>query len=262
MNTCLTVYTLCKRQLVRFYRQPSRVVGALGSPLLFWVVIGSGLGRSFQSQGAGRGMAYLEYFFPGTLLMILLFTAIFSTISIIEDRREGFLQAVLAAPVSRSSLVFGQILGGASLAFFQAMLFMMLTPFLGLSFHITQWLLIMIILFLGAVTLTGLGFAIAWQMNSIQGFHAIMNLFLLPLWLLSGALFPPEGASRWLQGLMAINPLSYQLALLRRTMYRNPMMTDSLPGWNFSWGVVILFSILMLAWATQVASKRSPKNVV
>ena len=109
------VWSLWRRELVRFFRQPSRVAGAVGSPLLFWLFIGSGLSGSFRLPGA-EGIDYLEYFFPGTVTLVVLFAAIFSTISIIEDRREGFLQGVLAAPVPRAAIAAGKVLGGATLA--------------------------------------------------------------------------------------------------------------------------------------------------
>src|SRR5215831_16778795 len=111
--------SLCHRELVRFLRQRHRIVGALATPIVFWLLIGAGMNKSFRSDAPG-GENYLHYFFPGTILMILLFTAIFSTISVIEDRREGFLQGVLVAPVSRMSIVMGKLCGGAALAVLQA----------------------------------------------------------------------------------------------------------------------------------------------
>lgn len=262
MKTILTIYTLWQRELIRFYRQPSRVVGALVSPLLFWILIGSGIGTSFQGNMVNRSMNYLEFFFPGTLMMILLFTAIFSTISIIEDRREGFLQAVLVAPVPRYSIVFGKILGGATLASLQASLFLIAVPFLGLHLNLGQYLEIILMLFISAITLTSLGFVIAWKMNSVQGFHAIMNLFLMPLWLLSGSLFPPEGASGWLRLIMKLNPLTYELTLLRRMMYGENLITEHLPSAQLSLLVTFGFGAAIFFLATYVASVRDTKNLV
>src|SRR5215813_7421662 len=118
------------REIVRFYRQRSRVVGVIASPLLFWVVIGSGFGTSFKSGG----QHYLNYFFPGALIMIVLFTAIFTMMSVIEDRKEGFLLSVLVAPVSRSVIVLGKVLGGATLATLQGLIFLIFAPFLGIHF--------------------------------------------------------------------------------------------------------------------------------
>ncbi|HEV8537380.1 MAG TPA: ABC transporter permease, partial [Bacteroidota bacterium] len=186
----LASLTLCRRELVRFYRQRTRVVGVIGSPLVFWFLIGSGLGTSFHHPNAPPEMNYLEYFFPGTIVLIILFTAIFSTISIIEDRKEGFLQSVIVAPVSRASIALGKILGSTALAMIQAIILLALTPLIGISLDITSFLVVLVALLVVSFGLSGLGFLIAWRMDSTQAFHAIMNLFLIPLWLLSGALFP------------------------------------------------------------------------
>src|SRR5262249_9905629 len=206
------------RDVIRFLRQRSRIVGALGSPILFWFVIGSGLGRSFRGSGTSAG-GYLEYFFPGTLALIVLFTAIFSEISVIEDRQEGFLQGVLVAPVPRTAIVLGKVFGGAILALVQACLFLALAPFASVPLHLSAVVPIVGVLALLSIGLTGLGFVIAWSLDSLQGFHAIMNLFLIPMWLLSGALFPAAGASRWVRALMLINPLTYGVEALRRALY-------------------------------------------
>src|SRR5205809_4539523 len=124
--------SLCHRELIRFLRQRHRIVGALATPIVFWLLVGAGMNRSFKSDAPG-GENYLHYFFPGTVLMILLFTAIFSTISVIEDRREGFLQGVLVAPVSRMSIVLGKVLGGTFLAFGQGVIFLALAPLIGIK---------------------------------------------------------------------------------------------------------------------------------
>ncbi len=128
------------REIVRFYRQRSRVVGVVASPLLFWLVIGSGFGSSFRSSGAG-GQHYLDYFFPGALIMIVLFTAIFTMMTVIEDRKEGFLLSVLVAPVSRSVIVLGKVLGGATLATLQGLIFLVFAPFLGIHFTLVSFAL-------------------------------------------------------------------------------------------------------------------------
>src|SRR2546427_12623566 len=132
--------SLCRRELVRFIRQRHRIVGALATPLVFWMLIGAGMNRSFQTDVPGGGN-YLQYFFPGTILMILLFTAIFSTISVIEDRREGFLQSVLVAPVGRSAIVLGKVLGGTFLAFGQGLIFLFLAPTVHIHLTIMTFLL-------------------------------------------------------------------------------------------------------------------------
>ena len=185
--------SLAHRELVRFLRQRSRVVGSLLTPLLFWVAIGLGFQHSFSGPGQTTGGGYMEYFFPGTILMILLFTAIFSTISLIEDRREGFLQSVLVAPIPRSAIVLGKVLGGTVLAFGQGLMFLALAPTVGIRLTVAGVAGSMVMMAIMAFALTALGFCIAWRMSSTQGFHAIMNLFLMPMWFLSGALFPAAG---------------------------------------------------------------------
>lgn len=223
----LPAITLWQRELIRFFRQPSRIIGAFGTPLLFWILIGSGLGTSFSPAETTPDSSahYLQYFFPGTLLLIVMFTSIFSSFSLIEDRREGFLQAVLVSPASRGSIVLGKVLGGATLSLLQAMLFMCLAP-LVIPVSATTGFLVAGIVFLIAMALTALGFALAWPMDSVQGFHGIMNLLLMPMWLLSGALFPASGASGWIQTIMLLNPLTYAQNLLSGALLPGTQFTD------------------------------------
>ena len=210
-------YSLWLREIVRFYRQKARVVGVIVSPLLFWLVLGSGFAHSFQtSHGSDY---YLAYFFPGSVVMIVLFTAIFSMMSLIQDRNEGFLLSVLAAPVSRSAIVLGKVLGGATLAAIQGIVFLIFTPLVGAHPGVGAVLMSTLVILLISFELTALGFAIAWPMDSPQAFHAIVNLLLLPLWMLSGALFPADRASGWLEWLMRLNPLSYGVDALRNALF-------------------------------------------
>ncbi|MBI4248634.1 MAG: ABC transporter permease [Elusimicrobia bacterium] len=215
----LAVYTLWQREVVRFFRQKSRVIGAVAPPLVFWFLIGSGLDSSFHVAPSSGGLDYFRFFFPGTVLLIVLFTSIFSTISIIEDRREGFLQSVLVAPIPRSSLVLGDTLGGTTIAMLQGAAFMLLSPAAGIHFTPYSFALTVLFLFLTSFSLTALGFILAWQLDSVQGFHAIMNLLLMPMWLLSGALFPVEGSPLWLHRMMQVNPLTYGIDGLRHGFY-------------------------------------------
>jgi ABC-2 type transport system permease protein len=215
----MTVYSIWLRDVLRFLRQRSRVVGSLASPVLFWFVIGSGLGHSFSSASTTAGGGYLEYYFPGTVALIVLFTAIFSTISVIEDRQQGFLQGVLASPASRAAVVAGKVLGSATLASLNAAAFLLVAPLVGLTFSPLSLLLAAAIVVVMGIALSGLGVVIAWALDSTQGFHTIMNLLLVPMWLLSGALFPVSGAAPWVQALMALNPLSYGVDALRAALY-------------------------------------------
>lgn len=270
----LPVWTLTARELVRFFRQRTRIVGALGQPLIFWVLFGAGLGGSFKNPSwvpKDMTMSYQEYFFPGIAVLILLFTAIFSTISIIEDRREGFLQGVLVAPISRLSLVLGKLCGGTALAVVQAVLFLLIGPALALvglspaiQMHVTLLSAVLTFAFLVllAFTLTGLGYVIAWPSESVQGFHAIMSVLLFPMWLLSGAFFP-GGDSGWLSWVIRLNPLTYGVAGLRRLMYPHVEFaaSSSLPSLTVSLTVTALFCLACVGVSVYLTCRRSAKDV-
>lgn len=259
----IAAFSLAARELRRFFRQRTRVVGALGQPIIFWILFGAGLGGSFRMSDSASSTGYAAYFLPGVAVMILLFTAIFSTISIIEDRREGFLQGVMVSPIPRSSLVFGKLLGGCILAVVQALLFVGIAPLLArmgfvapLSMDLTgmQWLAASAWMAVVAFLLTALGYLIAWPMESTQGFHAIMSVFLMPMWLLSGAFFPVP-AHGWLSWIMRANPLTYGLAGLRRLVMPagSPGLED-LPSWSVC--AIVTVGIALLLFAADVALTR------
>lgn len=222
-------YSLWRRELVRFYRQKARVVGVIASPLLFWLVLGSGFSKTFQSHGPAGAVSshYVGYFFPGAIVMIVLFTAIFSMMSLIQDRNEGFLLSVLAAPISRSAIVLGKVAGGATLAAIQGWVFLVFSPLAGVHVGPLGILYSMAIIALTSFALTALGFIIAWPMDSTQAFHAVINLILIPLWLLSGAVFPASGASGWMREVMLLNPLTYGVDALRNGLFPLEITTFS-----------------------------------
>ena len=252
----LPAFTLWWREIVRFYRQRSRVVGVIASPLLFWLVIGSGFGTSFRAGNAVGQQHYLDYFYPGALIMIVLFTSIFAMMSLIEDRKEGFLLSVMVAPVPRSAIVLGKVLGGTTLSAIQGLIFLAFAPFVGVHLGLVDFLLVVFVVFLVSFALTSLGFAIAWPMDSTQAFHAIINLFLIPLWLLSGALFPLAGASGWLRLLMRLNPLTYGVEALRGLLYPESPTVLPLPE---SIAALTLFTILMFGLCFFRVSRRTTR---
>ena len=252
----LPAFTLWYREVVRFYRQKSRVVGVIASPLLFWVVIGSGFGSSFRSGNAAGQQHYLEYFYPGALIMIVLFTSIFTMMSVIEDRKEGFLLSVLTAPVPRSAIVLGKVLGGTTLAAIQGLIFLAFAPLVGVNLTSTGLFWVVVVVFLVSFSLTALGFTIAWPMDSNQAFHAIINLFLIPLWLLSGSLFPLSGAAGWMRILMEINPLTYGVEALRILLYPGSPSQFSLTD---SMATLLLFTLFMFGLAFVMVNRRTTK---
>ncbi|MFA5910743.1 MAG: ABC transporter permease [Vicinamibacterales bacterium] len=250
MSMILATYSLWRRDVIRFLRQPSRVVGALLTPVIFWFVIGSGLGSSFQAGTAEGG--FLPYYFPGSLALIVLFTAIFSTISIIEDRQEGFLQGVLASPAPRAAIVLGKALGSTTLAVLNGLVFLLLLPFSGLTPSAGDVVAAIACVALLGLALSGLGIMIAWPLRSTQGFHAIMNVALVPMWLLSGALFPATGASGWVQVLMRLNPLTPAVEILRAFLTGVPAANLASAA-----GTVAVFALVTLSISTLLVSRPS-----
>jgi len=263
----LAVWTLCHRELVRFFRQRNRVIGAIGQPVLFWILFGAGFGSTFRMPGGGASEgSYFQYYFPGTLMLIILFTAIFATISIIEDRREGFLQAVLVAPVPRWAMVLGKVLGGSLIALAQGVLFLLLGLTIDIPFSPAQIVAVIGFLLIVAIGLTSLGFTIAWRLDSTQGFHAIMSVFLIPMWLLSGAFFP--AGDNWLGWVIRANPLTYAVAGLRRLLYWNPAASeanvslDYLPSAAVCGFVSVGFALACFAAAWMTASRATKGDLL
>jgi len=239
----LPAITLWQRELVRFWRQKSRLLGVVLSPLLIWLLI-------------GYGSASLDKFFSGALVLTVMFSAIFSTITIIEDRREGFLLSMLVSPAPRTSLVLGKIAGSATLGWIQGLIFLCFAPMAGVHLNAAEVLPIVAVIFLISFTLTGLGFVIAWKMETTAGFHAIMNLLLLPMWMVSGSLFPVATAQGFVKWLMWINPLTYSISLLNFTLH----LPGTWPGAMESLLVTLAFGLGLLLLSGAMAAQKSTKS--
>ncbi len=245
--------TLCARECLRFFRDRARALSSIVTAVLFWVLIGFGLGGSFAPLGMPRDMGSIEYLYPGTVVFVVLLTAIVGTFSLIEDRREGFLQGVLVAPVPRSSIVMGKVLGGATIAVAQGALLLLVAPLVGIPLRPGGMGLAVVALFLVAFAFNALGFVLAWRMESIQGFHGIVNLILMPMWFLSGALFPIAGAAHGLEIVMRLNPVTYGLAAFRGSLYAGA--TTGPVGLESAWIVTIAFAVAAFALAVAVARR-------
>jgi len=251
-----TIDVLVRRDVKRFFREKSRVVGALIQPLVFWLVIGSGMSSTFRLPGAD-GVDYLEYFYPGVVVMVLLFTAIFTTMSVIEDRSSGFLQAVLVSPGSRTSVVLGKCSGAAAVALVQGLLFLLLAPVAGFPFADISWAVVLPALVMTCFSLCALGFAVAWWLDSTAGYHVVMSLVLLPLWILSGAMFP--GSSGAIELIQRCNPMAYAVSAVRRGLYGGSAPEASLlSGSNvvLELSVLVLFCVVVALAAVRVCHRQ------
>jgi len=207
------IYILWLRQIKRYLRSKSRIVGSLAQPLLFLLALGYGFGSVYQKAGEGN---YLNFLAPGIIGMSIIFTAVFSGIEVIWDRQFGFLKETLVAPMPRSSIMIGRTLGGATVAVFQGIIVMLISLLFG--FHPTNLFGILpaiLIMFLIALLFTSIGTMIASLLDDMQGFQLIMNFLIMPMFFLSGALFPLQDAPATLSIIARLNPLSYGIDALR-----------------------------------------------
>jgi len=210
------IYIMWLRQIKRYWRSKSRIIGSIGQPLLFLVALGFGLGPMFEKAGGGN---YINFLTPGVISQAILFMAVFSGIELIWDRQFGFLKATLVAPVSRLEIVLGRVIGGATIAAFQGLIVLFLTLLVGFrpqnltAFPLAVWLM-----FLIALLYSALGTAIASLMKDFHGFQLIMNFLVAPTFFLSGAIFPLNNAPRLIQTISYINPLTYGVDGLRQVL--------------------------------------------
>ena len=212
----IAIYTLWLREVKKYFRSKSRIIGSLGQPILFLVALGFGLGPVFQKAGQGN---YIEFLAPGIISMSILFLAIFSGISVIWDRQFGFLKETMVAPVPRWQIMLGRTLGGATVAFLQGVIVFLISFLVG--FQVSNWYLLpwaFVFMILIALLFTAVGTAIASVLEDMHGFQLIMNFLVMPIFFLSGALFPMMGLPKILQFVVKIDPLAYGVDGLRGTL--------------------------------------------
>ncbi|MBU1118791.1 ABC transporter permease [Patescibacteria group bacterium] len=234
------IYIMWLRQLKRYYRSKARIVGSIGQPLLFLVALGFGFGPTFEKAGQG---SYIQFLTPGIIVMSILFTALFSGIEIIWDRQFGFLKETLVAPVSRFEIVIGKTLGGATVAVFQGIIVMFAAMIIGFSpVSLGMVPFAIFFMFLIAILFAALGTAIASLLDDMQGFQLIMNFLVMPIFFLSGAIFPLEDTPEFIQVIASINPLSYGVDALRGTL-------TGITLYGYSTDLLVLGVLTAVVWA-------------
>jgi len=211
------IYTIWLREFKAFMREKSRIIAMIGQPLLYLLIVGQGIASGLNLKEA-PSINYLQFYYPGILGMSVLFTSIFSGISIIWDREFGFLKEVLVAPVPRWAVALGKVLGGATVAMIQSAILIVLAPFIGIALSVELFFELLLISFLMSIAVTSLGVALAARMRSMQGFQMLMNFLVMPLYFLSGAMFPIDSAPPWMKVLMTVNPLTYGVDALRNVV--------------------------------------------
>lgn len=219
------VYVICMRDIRRFFREKSQVIGSVARPTLWLAIMGTGFNTVFRMQQG----TYAQFLFPGIIGMTVLFTSVFSAVSIIWDRQFGFLREILVAPVSRTSVAVGKTLSGCFQSMIQGSIILALSPLVDVHLTVLKVLQVLLLIFLASFALTSLGLLIASRMQSHEGFNLIMNFLIMPMFLLSGAFFPLQGLPVWLKTVVLVNPMGYAVDALRGIILgimEHAMVTD------------------------------------
>lgn len=205
------VYVIVLREFKRFFRQKGRLVVTLARPLIWLLIVGSGFSGiiNIGANGKGDGASYMQFILPGIVGMTILFSSVFSTISVVWDREFGFLREMLVAPVSRTTIVAGKLLSGTLLSLFQGASLLVVAPALGLSVSLQGFVAMLFLMFLVSLAITSFGLFVASYLTSLEGFNVIMNFIVLPMFFLSGALYPIDALPVPLKLLSFINPLCF-----------------------------------------------------
>jgi len=259
MNELRAIYTIWKREVIRYIRDKARIFSTLLQPLMFLGIFGVGLGATLN-QG-NFGVDFLKFMYPGIIAMNVMGTAFFSTVSTVWDREFGFLKEILVAPVSRTSIVVGKILGAVTIASTQALLLLLLAPFIGVQLHVFIVVQLFLFMVLLAFAISGLGLLIASLMKTTESFGIIMQVLIFPMFFLSGAFFPLTNVPSWMMILSRVNPLTYGVDGMRQIILTGLPEAITQKLFLFPIGinilVLIVISIVMVSIATLAFNKRS-----
>ena len=263
------IYIVWWRDVLRYWRDRARVGASLAQPLLYLVIFGTGLasslGGGFGASAGAAGISYIQFIYPGVISMSVLFTAIFGAMSIVWDREFGFMRELLVAPIDRSAIAIGKTLGGATQAMIQGLILLVLAPFVGVYLDPLVLLELVVLVFVLAFGLSALGVALASGMRSMQGFQMVMNFLMMPIFFLSGALFPLVGLPGWMTVLTRLDPASYGIDPIRRVLLGSsgiPVDRFALTLFDRTLAIpveatiVIAFGLVMLAIAVRSFQRR------
>jgi len=241
------VYVICYREFIKFFRERSRLLGTIARPVLWLFVVGNGMASLIKPQ---TGFSYLQFIFPGMIGMTILFSSIFSSISIVWDREFGFMKEMLVAPISRLSIVIGKAISGTLISVAQAIIILLLIPFLGIHLTIMQFIEVVAVALLVSFCITSLGILIAARLTSFDGFNIIMNFLVMPMLFLSGAMYPVTSLPVVLRRMTLINPLTYGIDAFKHVLLRHstPPLGPEFPLVQ-DIAIVTILSIIMLTLA-------------
>jgi ABC-2 type transport system permease protein len=250
-NELMGVYAVWLREFKRFYRDRGSLLGSIARPLMWFLIIGGGMGASMSASSALAGADYFAFIAPGIIGMTILFTSLFQGVSVIWDREFGFLKEMLVAPVSRTTIVIGKALGGATASLFQCAIIIAVAYAVGVHFSAAALLSMLPLIIIISVGFTSMGLTIASFMDTMEGFNVIMNFIVMPMFLLSGALFPISATGGIMSTAVYLDPMTYGVEALR---YAAIGVSSIDPVLSLS--VVFAFTALMAVVATVSFSRR------
>jgi ABC-2 type transport system permease protein len=235
-----------KRDLLKFWRERTRLLGGVARPVLWLLILGSSLRPAIQRTGLGAD--YTHYIFAGVIALTLVFSTFQSAVSVIWDREFGFLKEVLAAPVPRSAVLLGKALGGATQATMQGIITLLFGPIIGLWLSPATLLELLVAMFFISFALSCMGLAISSSMTSFEGFGTISNFVVMPMYFLSGAIYPTTGLPTWLQALIVVNPLSYGVDMMRIIILGNGFGQFGIPVDALVLGLIAVVTLSVGVW--------------
>ncbi|RKL68266.1 ABC transporter [Salipaludibacillus neizhouensis] len=264
------IYAIWQRDITKFFRDRARLIGSFSMPILFLLIFGGGMSGTMEGLigMGGEGMAddfnYVSFIFPGIVAMTLLMTSVFSSLSVIEDKNFGYMKEILVSPISRVNIAIGKMLGAATVATIQGIMLFLLIPLIGLSYPFISLIQVLPVMFLLACALSSFGLLIASLLKSTQGFQLIVQILVMPMIFLSGALFPVNNMPAWMDVIVKINPVTYGVDVMKKIMVDveslSPMVQEAM-GLNLSvFGrtvtifeeilFIILFTVILILLAT------------
>jgi ABC-2 type transport system permease protein len=260
MNFINPILTIWQREIIRYWRDKTRILTTFFQPLMFLVIFGSGLQKTLAA--GNFGLNFVQFMYPGVIAMSVMGVAFFSTVSTVWDREFGFLKEILVAPVSRVSIAFGKTLGATTVASFQALILLILAPFVGVQLSwlmLPQLILFMLLL---ALAISGLGLLIASLMQTTESFGLVMQILIFPMFFLSGAFFPLTAVPVWMNIIARLNPLSYGVDAMRQIVLKgqaDPAVLSRLSLHHPAWDAFFLtiFSAVVISAAVAAFNKRN-----
>ena len=260
MQFIQTIYTIWQREIIRYWRDKTRIVSTLFMPLMFLVIFGAGLSKTLAT--GNFGVDFTQFMYPGIIAMSVMSVAFFSTISTVWDREFGFLKEILVAPVSRVAVAFGKTLGATTIASIQALILLILAPLIGVAIHVAVIPQLVIFMLLLAFAISGMGLLISSLMKTTESFGLVMQVLIFPMFFISGAFFPLTAVPSWMLALSYINPLTYGVDAMRQIILGNQVASNILNGLSLHAISVdalflVVFSAVMVSAAVFAFNKRA-----